>query len=438
QKRPADRNVEGRSITIKPSWLPYQLDDVVGAVWFRDGVAELQRVKGRHGDASVELTGRFESLPDEQWHFEASEIHIDGLRANHELVSTLPQRLGNAISKLKFQGAVSISGRLGMRGMSGLDQPLASNWELEFDVEDGTIDCGARLEHIRGGMHLSGSLSQHGHFSRGQLDIDSLVYKGVQLTEVKGPLSVDDQFLSLGEKARREQGEPMPRPLRADALGGIVVGSGRVSMDEGNAFELHGELFDGNLSKAIQELAPARPDVSGQLFASVRLYGNAAGAHTVKGAGEVQLRNADIYRLPVMLRLLSLVKVKQPDRTAFTSSDVDFRVEADRIYFDRIDFNGDALNLRGRGEMTLDRTINLSFTTSVLARDGSLDRLLRPLFQDSGGLFEVLVTGTVDDPVVTRGVNQAFPQVFPDMPPQQRMSRTPPPRDVLERLWLRR
>jgi hypothetical protein len=151
----------------------------------------------------------------------------------------------------------------------------------------------------------------------------------------------------------------------------------------------------------------------------------------------MQLRKADIYRLPVMLRLLALVKVKQPDRAAFTSSDIDFRVEADRIYFDRIDFNGDAINLRGRGEMTLDRAVNLSFTTSVLARDGSLDRLLRPLFQDSGGLFEVSVTGTVDDPIVTRGVNQALQQVFPETPPRQRMSRTPAPREVLERIRAR-
>ncbi|MBC8350954.1 MAG: hypothetical protein H8E66_03150 [Planctomycetes bacterium] len=432
-KRPADRNVEGRSITIKPTWLPYQLDDVVGAVRFRDGVAELQRVKGKHGDASVELTGRFETLPDEQWQFEASEIHVDRLRTSHELVSALPQRLGNAIAKLKFQGAVSVSGRLGMQGMLGLKQPLASDWELDFDVEDGTVDCGVRLEHLRGGMHFGGSLSQHGHFSRGKLAIDSLVYKGVQLTQVSGPFSLDDQFLSLGERTRRAQDEPMPRPIRAEALGGIAVGSGRISMKQGNAFEVTGELFDSDLSSALQELSPSPPDISGQVFASVRLNGNAAGTHTVKGTGEMQLREADIYRMPVMLRLLALVKVKQPDGTAFTSSDIKFHVEADRIYFDQIDFNGDAINLRGRGEMTLDRAINLSFRTSVLERDGSLDKFLRPLFQGNGGLFEVSVTGTVDDPVVTRGVNQAFQQVFPETPQQQRMSRTPAPREVLER-----
>jgi hypothetical protein len=438
QKRPADRNVEGRSITIKPSWLPYQLDDVIGTVRFRDGVAELQRVKGNHGDTTVELTGVFESLPDEQWQFEATEVNVDRVRANHELVSALPRRLGNAISKLKFQGAVNVSGRLNMQGMMGLSQPLSSAWDLHLDVEDGTVDCGVKLEHLRGGMHLDGSISQHGHFSQGQLAIDSLVYKGVQLTQVSGPLSIDDRFISLGEQTRRELEDPMPRPIRAEAFGGIVVCSGRISMDEGNPFELNSELFDGKLENVLHELAPSRPDISGQLFATVRLNGNAGGAHTVKGAGEIQLRKADIYRLPVMLRLLALVKVKQPDNAAFTSSDVDFRVEADRIYFDRIDFNGDAINLRGRGEMTLDRAVNLSFTTSVLQRDGSLDRLLRPLFQDSGGLFEVSVTGTVDDPVVTRGVNQAFQQVFPETSPQERMSRTPPPREMLERLRVRR
>lgn len=222
QKRPADRNVEGRSITIKPSWLPYQLDDVVGAVKFQDGVAQLQRVRGSHGDTSVELTGKFESLPDEQWQFEATEINIEGARANHELVSALPRRLGNAILKLKFQGAVSVSGRLGMQGMMGVGQPLSSAWEIDLDVEDGTVDCGVKLEHIRGGMHLGGSLSQHGHLSRGQLSIDSLVYKGVQLTQVSGPLSIDDQFISLGEKTRANSTNQSPGLFAQKRLAGLL------------------------------------------------------------------------------------------------------------------------------------------------------------------------------------------------------------------------
>ena len=444
-KRPADRNVEGRSITIKPSWLPYQLDDVIGAVRFKNGVADLQRVKGKHGKASIELTGRFESLPDDQWQFEASELHVDQLRADHELVSALPRRLGNAIAKLKFQGAVSISGRLGMEGMLGLNQPLSSDWDLDFDVEDGLVDCGARFEHIRGGMHLAGSLSRHGHLSRGQLEIDSMVYKGVQTTQITGPFSVDDQFFALGEDVRRAQGEPMPRPIRAEALGGIVVGSGRISMQQGNSFVLTGELFDGDLPRAVAELSTPRPNevrrakLTGDVFGSVRLTGNSAGAHTIKGDGDLQLRNADIYELPLLISLLNAVKLKPPDRTAFTSAEILYRIEADRIYFDQIDFNGDAINLRGRGEMNLDRTLNLSFTTSVLARDGVLDRFLRPLFQDSGGLFEVSVTGSVDDPQVTRSVNQAFQSgLFPETPPGQRMSRTPTPRDPRERFRIRR
>jgi hypothetical protein len=40
--------------------------------------------------------------------------------------------------------------------------------------------------------------------------------------------------------------------------------------------------------------------------------------------------------------------------------------------------------------------------------------MLGPILRDSAGLLEVQVTGTIDEPRVTRGVNQAIQQVFPE------------------------
>ena len=49
--------------------------------------------------------------------------------------------------------------------------------------------------------------------------------------------------------------------------------------------------------------------------------------------------------------------MRRPDKTAFTTSDMDFRIRGSDIYFDRLNFNGDAISLRGNGEMNLDREI---------------------------------------------------------------------------------
>ena len=425
-KRGAAGNVEGRSITVKPSWLPYQLDEVTGVASYRNGSIQFEHIKGFHGKTSIEVSGTFQNRSDDRWRLRVSDLYVDRLHTNHEVVSALPKRLGDAVAKLNLQGPVNISGTLGIDGVVGVDQPVSSEWSLDFDVEDVIVNCAILLEHLRGQIHLAGSNGPTGHYSRGQINLDSLVYHGIQLTQIAGPFSIDDQHLSFGDETRRLRGEQTGHPVRATVFDGVLVGSGRVWLNEA-VWRADAELFDADLANISKELAPGSKDLSGRTFGTVRLTGTSTGRHNLRGTGSVQLRKADIYTLPVMARLLKLVKVRPPDETAFTSSDIDFRIEADRIYFDRIDFDGDAINLSGHGEMALDRTIDLTFETSVVERNSVIDRMLRPIIRESGGLFEVYVRGTLDDPQIERRVNQAIQQVLPEGPPGG-MSRLPTPR----------
>ena len=196
-----------------------------------------------------------------------------------------------------------------------------------------------------------------------------------------------------------------------------MSGSGQVQLGTPAQFELDVELVEGDLSVISQEATVRQRRLSGRTFATVLLSGSSEGAHTWRGRGRVLLREADIYELPVMVRTLKLVTGKPPDRTAFTSSDVDFRIEADRIYFDRIDFDGDAVSLDGRGEMSLDRQVSLTFGTTV-GRDDYYTALVRPILKEAGRQLMVIeVTGTLDDPQVHRKpmpqLSERLQQIFP-------------------------
>ena len=94
--------------------------------------------------------------------------------------------------------------------------------------------------------------------------------------------------------------------------------------------------------------------------ALARIGGNAQGMHTWRGNGQVRLRDADIYELPVMINLLKLLSIQRPDRTAFTTSNIDFRVEGDDLALERIDFSGDIISLKGTGRMNAQRELNLT------------------------------------------------------------------------------
>ena len=58
-----------------------------------------------------------------------------------------------------------------------------------------------------------------------------------------------------------------------------------------------------------------------------------------------------MYELPVMISLLKILSIRPPDQNAFSDATIDYRIEGEHIYFDRIDFHGDAISLRGKGEM---------------------------------------------------------------------------------------
>lgn len=411
------QNVEGRSITLYPTFLPYQWDNVVGTVRLSGGRVEILNLVGHHDNSSVKLQGVVDTPSPQTWRVALSQLNVDGLLADHVLTSALPPALGNAVAKMEITDPVAVSGWLELSGLRGDTAPKQSRWQLDFDIENGRINCGVPLEHVHGGVTLEGAQGPSGLLSRGWIDIDSMIYKGVQVTRVEGPLQLNAERLAIGQWNAPNDNGDVPRPIRGKALGGTAAITAQIWFRDGR-FEMDATFNDGDLAVISREATSQQHSISGRTFATVRLYGTGSGLHTLRGQGQVQLREADLYELPVMVRLLKILRIRPPDETAFNSSDVAFRTEGDRIYFDRIDFDGDAISLEGRGEMNLDRVLNLTFDTFVGRDDDQpLSILVRPLLKEAGRrLMVTRVTGTLEDPHVERialpDVNQGFQQVF--------------------------
>ncbi|MFV1964278.1 MAG: hypothetical protein ACC628_02555 [Pirellulaceae bacterium] len=439
-KRPPEQNVDGRSITVKPGWLPYRWDNVVGSVRFQNGVVELTNIQAEHGHTKTAFSGRMEIVPSGQWRVHLDPLIVDHVDTSHELTSALPAPLGSAVASLDITGLVSLSGRLELLGAGDPSVAPSASWNLVFDLENGGLDCGVPLEHIHGGVTLAGKTDGQHTVIRGELAVDSLTYQGIQLTDVKGPIHFEDTRLWIGEWIPQEQAPGPRRPAMAGLWGGNLAWNGLISLKEEAHFELEGTLIDGDVAAISREATSSRHDITGRAFANVILSGSGRGTHTLRGRGRVLLKDADLYRLPVMMRLLKPLSLKPPDHTAFDSSEVDFRIEADRIYFDRIDFDGDAISLDGRGEMNLQRQINLTFGTAI-GRDDLYNSLLRPMLKEAGRRLVLLhVTGTLDQPHVRRELvpelNQTIQQLFPNQPrePRPATSRLLDPRRMFQRV----
>lgn len=128
------------------------------------------------------------------------------------------------------------------------------------------------------------------------------------------------------------------------------------------------------------------------------------------------MRDAKIYELPVVLSLLKILKVRQVTRTAFDTSNVDFKVVGEDINFERIELLGDAISLIGNGRMNLDRDINLNFY-SVMGRNRINIPVISDLYRASSQrILWINVDGTLDNPQTHRNVlpqiNDSLRQLF--------------------------
>ncbi len=147
----------------------------------------------------------------------------------------------------------------------------------------------------------------------------------------------------------------------------------------------------------------------------------------MRGRGNLQLREADIYELPLMISLLKIITNREPDRSAFSSADLDFWIEGGHIYLTDIAFSGDAISLEGSGLMEFDSSIRLTFRALLGRREWQLPIFHKLLGEASEEIMVIHVGGTLGQPVQTKEpfprVNEALRRIQAEM---QRTTGLPP------------
>lgn len=188
--------------------------------------------------------------------------------------------------------------------------------------------------------------------------------------------------------------------------GGTLLLDGSVAAAAPGGFTLAAVLGDADLERLAADVTGAANRYRGRVFGGVEVSGSRAGRHSLAGRGQVRLRDADIYELSVVVALLKILRVKAPDRNAFSTSLVDFRIEGPRAYLDTIELSGDAISLVGAGEIDFDSNINLTFRPIMGDSETQLPAMKRLLGGAGGQFMLVHVDGTLAEPVPT---TEAFP-----------------------------
>lgn len=444
QKWPASQNVQGRSVTVEPVWVPLRLDQVTGSFHFRDGEIVLEKVKANYGKAAIELEGACRPDGEGGWQVGLGRVVADHFVIDEALLDALPSQAARTLAGMKFsgtlggQGAVTV--RLPAHGKS------VANWDVGLDIENVQFHCGRPVTHVCGGARITGQATGDQVESRGDVQLDSLLVNGVQITNLQGPFRLNNRQVVLGESqpmgasptfAAQIQLGPPTKPVLGRAFAGQIQLSGSISLLEDGHFALQSTLENGDLQTITRELLTHPHDLKGRTYATLKLEGTTRGSHTWRGEGKMRLQEADVSQAPLAVALVKLLT----DKAVFTSSQADFHIEGEDVEFSRLDLNGDALCLKGRGRMQLaaPRRVDLQFYSQV-GRDEYQLSMLRPLLGAASKQFLLVeVTGTAEQPDVKKtmmpAINEQLRQFFPELAEGMPQTISPPPLLATPRDW---
>jgi hypothetical protein len=410
----------GETCSIEPLQFPFE--NVQGVFTYGNGGLTFDHVSAWHGPVKLACNGSCSFRPDGGWRLQLDRLTVDLLRLDRQFMQLLPAQLKRNFGELNVTGPISLHDGSFIVSRSGKpEEPTFVQWkDVALDLTRVGLDCGARLENLNGTIRVNGWSDGNRIRMRGELDIEDMTCHDLQFTQVMGPFWIDEQRALFGSWVASQDNQslkpgqqPAPqRPLVAKIFGGAVYGDGWASFGDQPRFGVRAQLVDADLNACDRDLTGKNRNLVGRIDGTVQLDGSGHNRTALNGDGKIQLRNANIYELPAMVSLLTMLSFKPPDPNAFSNSESIFHIQGEHVHFSKLDFNGDAISLSGKGDMSFQGDTQLVFA-ATLGRGDTGVPLVRNLFGGvSQQIMQIHVNGNIQDPHIVRealpGVNQAL------------------------------
>lgn len=208
----------GRSVSVRPISLPYQVNDIACNILYRPGRIEIKSLSGTHDSSKMKTQGMCRLHSDGTWDGLLTWMPSTRLLVDQSLLNCLPSYLRDPLVRLDFRGPVSITGNTRVsspttpyHSASTLNTDptnspsneisIVREWDLELQIEDGRLGGGGIASGIRGSLSLAGESTPQGPIAFGMLDLDALAIKNIAVTGVRGPFAFNRQQVMFGRDA---------------------------------------------------------------------------------------------------------------------------------------------------------------------------------------------------------------------------------------------
>lgn len=395
---------------------PFPVEEVQGHVSFhRDQDdptlmrADLTRIEGRHGDTKLTLHNGFALIePNHHWRVRLDDLRVEDLTPNNRFRRALPVGFREVIETLDPRdGSVSLTGMIEFRGTGDGKDGVTSAWDLEILCAGTSVTAGVDLKHLYGKFLIKGTWDGQIIVTDGMSDLTSMTILGYQFSTVRGPISLNGNHLYIGSRelidARRTATGIIKRPpqeqrITGRAINGIFTLDGIAVLGSETSYTVVMTMRDALLERYAELYLPNQHDLRGIMTGEAELSGRGNSTRNLTGRGQLLIRPAALYQLPVMLAVVKQLNGGSPNNTAFDEAQAFFKIANNQFEFDQVDLKGAALNLKGFGRVRFDRRISFDFFSSVPRARAPLAILQQVVGQATVGWMGVEVRGTLDNP----------------------------------------
>lgn len=411
-----------RAVSIQPVAFPYRWEHVEGTVEIAEGQVSLRNLRARHGRTSISCEGRGQ-YGAQGWWVGLEKLWATAIKVDDELLNTLPETLAVGLRSLDYRGLINLSGRVGF-GQVTTDQgtvalvafrepdpgtpprPTQMQWDVRLDLDQGQMKVGVPVEHVFGAVVMRGEFDGREAVTTGEVALESATICNMQCTNIRGPIRIDSNGAAVGRFAlpgyspAQPNIMPLSQPWQCELFGGRVVFDGKTFLDRQGMPQFYFQVAGDQMSvkKMAASLAPHNHNLSGTATAQLRLSGRADRPETIVGEGRLEIKQAQLYELPLFVALLR--QLLRPDKSAaaFDTCRVDFTVQREQINLQRMELVGDALSLLGNGQINFHRQVDLNFFT-VAGRNRFYIPIVSELYEmGSQQILWITVNGTLDQP----------------------------------------
>jgi hypothetical protein len=327
-----------------------------------------------------------------------------------------------AMRALQLRGPVSVRGQTRFAMPDQLHPEPAIQWDLVLQLEGNRIADVGPVHALRGELSVQGVRDDGAIRAVGEVRIDSLHVHEIQITGIRGPFAIEGDMLYLGSVVPTLDGQTplVDRSERPSIRGRLFDGSldldGKVVLSSGN-FDVGLTVHQAQMPTLLADFGHSDKELTGTLTGQTHLQGNLSTSDLLKGNGSGRVTGANLYKLPLIVQVLNLLRIKATEDVAFTDGEMTFTLFGDTVTFSHLKIWGDLVELQGGGTLNRRRELDLTFNTRVSPQN-TFTQLMSPLNQRYT-LWTIDVHGPMHDLEIERKGLDGVRWLIPGMSPAE-------------------